>query len=208
MTEQTVPAEQTQPAPAAPQAEPAEEAFDAERAMRTIRALRDEVKQFKGAAKELDVLRAEAKRVEDAKLSESEKAAKRLAELEQELNTTRNALVSTRRTSLVTTIASQMQANDPNDANIVQATAHIDPDAEGADKLVRAAIVDLQKTKAYLFRNAAGSASFNSADGTTHAETDAQRRARIYGGGGSIFDPQSARALGGGVVISSKNLGG
>lgn len=61
-----------------------EEPFDKSRAMSTIAKLRDEVKAGKGTAKELAEARARLKELEDAKLSDSEKQANRIRELEAE----------------------------------------------------------------------------------------------------------------------------
>ncbi len=74
----------------APQAD-ADEPFDRARAMDTIAKLRDFEKQAKAQQRELDALRAEKKKADDAQLSEAEKwrkeadeARARVAELETE----------------------------------------------------------------------------------------------------------------------------
>lgn len=61
-----------------------EEPFDKSRAMATIAKLRDELKAGKGTAKELAEARTKLKELEDAKLSDSEKQANRIKELEAE----------------------------------------------------------------------------------------------------------------------------
>lgn len=73
------------PAPADPPASPPkpdEEPFDRDRAMRTIEALRTEVKDAKALKKQVDELTAKVSAHESEKLSESEKLAKKVTDLE------------------------------------------------------------------------------------------------------------------------------
>lgn len=63
------------------QEEPKEE-FDKDRAMNTIKKLRDEEKQWHKERKELEALKAEKNKAEEAKLDEVQKAIKRAEEAE------------------------------------------------------------------------------------------------------------------------------
>jgi hypothetical protein len=79
--------ELAQPEPPAPEPakpEPDDEAFDKDRAMATIHKLREQEKAGKAAARERDELKARLEALEHEKLSDQEKQAKRLADLEAE----------------------------------------------------------------------------------------------------------------------------
>lgn len=185
--------------------------FDKDRALATIKKLREFEKQAKAQAKELDDLRAKTKQAEDAKLSEQERLAKRVAELEQAVKERETLiqdrearLTETRRAALVARLAGNLGARDTGDANILAATAGVDPNAETAEADAKRAIEALKKAKPYLFGGAGGVEPFNPPAGGQNGatETDAQRRMRLYGGGGNIFDVATGRAAGGGVIIA------
>lgn len=64
------------------------------------------------------------------------------------------------------------------------------------------ALKELAKHKPHWTRKQAAQLSAtNPAQAQASGETDAQRRARIYGAGGGIFDPNVARGHGGGVLF-------
>ena len=70
------------------------------------------------------------------------------------------------------------------------------PDPESLDS----ALKRLVKSKPYLKTQPPAASPANPARSEPMGETDAQRRARLFGGGGGIFDPDMARRLGGGVL--------
>lgn len=207
-------AEQDSEQPKTPETPPVQDAaddFDKDRAMATIHKLREFEKAAKSQLKDMDDLRAKLKALEDAKLSDQEKLAARLKEVEgkaQELEAKRleaeAQLVRERKATRVAQIAGQLNAYDPLDPNFLAAVADIDPNAEGAQKAIQSAIEALKKTKPYLFRQGSPNlAAFNpGAGGGPVPESDAARRQRLYtGGGANPFDPEVARAKGGGVIF-------
>jgi len=199
------------PAPVVPPIDtPSGDDFDRERAMATIHKLREFEKTAKQSLKELDELRAKVKADEEAKLTEAEKLQKRMAELEKTI-ADKDAAIAEReakvkdadRRVLVAKVATGLGAVDATDANILLATAEIDPASGTATKDIQTALEVLQKAKPYLFRQPGQVEPFNVGQGTQgQSETVEQRRARIYGGGGSLFDTGTAKARGGGVIIS------
>lgn len=194
----------------APETDAPADDFDKDRALATIKKLREFEKVAKAQAKELDELRAARKAADDATLSETERLKKRAAELEATVTAREAALAEreaaiaeAKRANLVIRLAGSLGAHDPADANILAAVADVDPSDPGAAKAVQQALDGLKKAKPYLFKAAGQVAPVNPAGGgSPTGETDAQRRARLWGGGGNIFDPSTGRNLGGGVVIS------
>jgi hypothetical protein len=189
VTDETKPVagETPAPAPAAqPSETPAEEPFDKDRAMALIAKLRDEAKDAKALKARLDKLDADAKKAKDAELSETEQLKKRLAETEAAAKDAQDKLVAERRRSLVVTVASAMHANDPQDANILQVTVGVDPDATDAETQVKKIVGELAKAKPYLFRQA-GQERFN--PGANGTETDAQRMQRLLRRTGQASTP-------------------
>lgn len=176
MTEDTAQAQQAEQAQTAP-AETAEEPFDKERAMALITKLRDEVKDRAQLQKRLDAIEAERKAAAEKDMTEIERIKAQLAETAKAAQDAQEKLTGERRRSLVVTVASRMGANDPQDANILQAVASIDPSAAEAETQVKQTLDALAKAKPYLFK-VAGQASFNPAGSGT--ETDRQRLDRIY----------------------------
>ena len=159
------------------------EEFDKERAMATIKKLRDFEKTAKAQLKELEDLRAAKQVAEDAKLSESERLQKQLEETKAQAQTAETErqkalaeLTAERRLNQVTRIAGTLGAIDPNDANIVAATATLDPTSATAEADTRAAIEALKTAKPYLFRQAPGARvePFNPGTASGNAQTDQQ----------------------------------
>lgn len=152
-----------------------------------------------------DALKAaadELAKIKESQLSETEKLTKRLAELEaakQQAETrTRETLIR----SAVISEAAKLNFNDPEDAyRLIDVTGLTIADSgkvEGAPEAVKL----LAESRKYLLKNSNPAlSSFNPAGGNEPvSETDAQKRARIYGSGGHIFDAGRAEQAGGGVV--------
>jgi hypothetical protein len=70
------------------------------------------------------------------------------------------------------------------------------PDSESLDQALKRLI----KAKPYLKTQPPASSPANPARTEPAGETDSQRRSRLFGGGGGIFDADTARAMGGGVL--------
>lgn len=144
----------------------------------------------------------ELAKIKESQLSETEKLTKRLAELEaakQQAETrTRETLIR----SAVISEAAKLNFNDPEDAyRLIDVTGLTIADSgkvEGAPEAVKL----LAESRKYLLKNSNPAlSSFNPAGGNEAvSETDAQKRARIYGSGGHIFDTGRAEQAGGGVV--------
>jgi len=154
--------------------------------------------------KRLRDLEAQQQAAMEAELSESERQAKRLADMERELVQQQQA---TRSLALESAVAMRANALGIVDAEV--AVALLDRDALEYDDTGRPnpesldmALKRLIKAKPYLKTAQAPSSPANPARSEPVGETDQQRRARLYGGGGGIFDPVVAASLGGGVVTN------
>jgi hypothetical protein len=154
--------------------------------------------------KRLRDLEAQQQAVRDQELTESERQAKRFAEMEQALADQQQA---TRSLALESAVA--MRANTLGIVDAEVAVALLDRDALDYDDTGRPdpssldmALKQLIKAKPYLKTATAPSSPANPARSEPVGETDAQRRARLYGGGGGMFDPATAASMGGGVVTS------
>ena len=146
---------------------------------------------------------ARLKEIEDAQKSELEKLQERLTQFEDQAKQMAAENKRLKLDAKIASIAGTLGAVDPRDPNFVMATQAIDPDGAGADDEIKKAIEALKAQRPYLFGQVQSPAvaGFNPADGAggPQRETDAQRRARIYGSGGEIFDVEKATARGGGV---------
>ena len=153
--------------------------------------------QLKAAATKLS-------QIEESQKTEEQKLKDALAKLEAEMSTYRQENQTLKLTQKVASIAGLLGAINPRDANFMQAASGIDPNGDGADKTIQEALESLKATHPYLFRaQGAHVQAFNpdgtSAPGVGQQETEAQALARIRGGGGSVWDSNTAKARGGGV---------
>lgn len=156
--------------------------------------------------KRLREFEAQQQAAAEAEMSESERSAKRLAEMEQALA---EQQAHTRSLALESAVAMRANALGIVDAEVAVALLDRDalefdaggrPDPEGLDQ----ALKQLIKAKPYLKQPVAPSSPANPARSEPVGETDAQRRARLFGGGGGIFDADRARQMGGGVVTPER----
>jgi hypothetical protein len=131
----------------------------------------------------------------------AEQNAAKVAEYEARLAEGEAALQAERRNTLAVTIATQLGAIDPTDANFVSAVAGIEITAEDAAAQIQQALTALKEARPYLFSTGKPNlASFNPSGQPQNppAETDEQRRTRLYSGGSrAFFDTTGA---GGGVI--------
>lgn len=165
-----------------PQVEtPVEEPFDQERAMKTIEKLRSIEKQYKKDQKELERLQAEEKKRADAQLSEIEREKKRADELASENAKIKSDLLRREvvdEVGLPATFASRLQG----------ATK---------DELLADA-KELAKTLPQL--KVAPKVPATNPGNANAPESEAQKRARIFGAPANPFDIESVKAKGGGVI--------
>lgn len=205
----TPPEPKTEPEPATPKT------FDES----YVKELRAEAaknrKAAKDAKKALDEIRQTQEAADAKKLEEqgewqklAEQNATKVKEAEAKLAEQDVALKAERRSALAISIATQLGAIDPTDANFQSAVGAIDIAADDAETKIRQALEALKVARPYLFGTGKPNlASFNPATGSTEptAETPTERRQRIYGGGASkVFDAKAAEKRGGGVIYTQK----
>ena len=160
-----------------------EEPFDRERAMNTIHQLREIEKQAKRDAKELEHFKAEEQKRKDADLSEAERLRKQLddmtkAKTELEMSVMRRDVIA--ETGLPAAFADRLKGATKDE---------LLADA----KALKESLPQLKQQSQPVTNP--GNASMN--------ETDAQKRERLFGPqGNTIFDMESVKKMGGGVVNS------
>lgn len=170
--------------PAQPASEQ-EEPFDKDRAMKTIQNLRAIEKQAKQDQKELETLRAEQKKRAEAEMTEAEKLRKQADELAAQ-----NAKLQ-----------SEMLRRD--------VIAEVGLPAIFADRLKGATkeelLADANELKKILPQNKqAPTLNPTNPSNASTAETEAQKRERLFGRQSNIFDINAIEATGGGVVWKQK----
>jgi hypothetical protein len=188
MPDETLPTTETV-APAAQAAavteSPTEEAFDKERALRTIHAQREEMKEAKAQLKELAALKAEAAKRAEAEMTEAERLKKQADEAQQE------------------------NARLKSDILRRDVVAETGLPAIFADRLKgdtkEAMLADAQEIMKALPQNKVNPKvpATNPANGEM-VESDAQKRARLFGTQNNVFDLKAIEANGGGVVWNTK----
>ena len=192
MTEEIKPTGET---PAAqPQAEaqpvtqtppPAEEVFDKERAMATINALRTIEKQAKQDQKELARLKADEQKRADAELSEIDRLKKQFADAEAEkvklqADILRRDVVA--KTGLPAVFADRLKGTTEEEMT--------------ADAQEILKVLPQIKSPPHLPPTQPGNGQI--------AETEQQKRDRLFGQNGNVFDIKTIEAGGGGVVWTTK----
>lgn len=186
-----------QDAPPAPQSTPAQDApkvFDAA----YVDELRKEAAKYRTELRKLQTAR-EAE--ENATLSEVERAKREAATLAEQYTATKQALRAERARLVVMTEAQALGLDGSLAAELLTPDK-LEYDDDDKPKSVKSAL----KALADRFPALAGSQArtANPARGGLPTETDAQRRARLSGGGGlGFFDPETAERLGGGVRYNS-----
>jgi hypothetical protein len=206
--EPTQPIENDTPSPTPPPEPAPAKTFD-ESYVKDLRAeLVKHRKDAKAAQKRLSELEEAQAAAETAELEAqgqwqalAEQNAAKVAEYEAKLAEREAALQAERRNSLAVTTATQLGAIDPTDANFTNAVAGIDISADDAQAQIQQALTALKEIRPYLFGTGKPNlASFNPSGQPQDppAETDDQRRARLYSGGSrAFFDKAGA---GGGVI--------
>lgn len=144
--------------------------------------------------------------IEDAQKTELEKLQEQLQQATDQMQALSVENAQRELQTTVARIAGQLGAVDSYDANFTMATQAIDPHGDGAEDKIKSSIEAIKEQKPYLFgKPQQGVEPFNPAAspaGSGASETDADRRARIYGGGGSVWDPDVIAKTGGGVLLS------
>lgn len=162
-----------------------EEAFDKERALRTIHAQREEMKEAKAQLKELATLKAEAAKRAEAEMTEADLLKKQAAEAKEENARLKSDILRrdvVAETGLPAIFADRLKG-DTKEAMLAD-----------AQEIMKA--LPQQKVNPKV-------SATNPANGEM-VETDAQKRARLFGTPNNIFDIKSIEAQGGGVVWNTK----
>jgi hypothetical protein len=164
--------------------QPAEEVFDKDRAMDTIHKLREVEKQAKKEKQELEQLRADKAKRDEAEMTEAQRLQKQKADVEAEnarlkADLLRREVIA--EVNLPSTLADRLQGTTKEEL------------LADAKKLAEL----LPKTKQAPTLNAT-----NPPNGQG-AETDAQKRERLFGKPLDIFDKETIERAGGGVVWKS-----
>jgi hypothetical protein len=175
------------PAQAASDTVEQQEAWDQERAKQTIQNLRAIEKQANKERKELQELRQREEERRLSAMTELEKLQKQAAEL-ADANAKLNMEVLKRDVIAETGLPAQL-------ADRLRGTNKEEMLADAKELL---AILPTQQTKQPPRINATNPAN------ATANETDAQRRERLFGRNGKVFDIDSIIKGGGGVVINNK----
>lgn len=151
--------------------------------------------QLKAAADELA-------KIKESQLSEQEKLQKRLAELETARDEAEMRARETLIKAAIVTEAARLNFNDPEDAYRLMELKALEI-ADGRVVGVAEAVKALAESRKYLIKSAGKPLEpFDpAATGGQLKETDAQRRARLFSGGGQqFFDTEAATRAGGGVI--------
>ncbi len=178
-TTQTPTAPTTQTTPATQSVTPGQdpegegEAFDAERAMSLIRKLRQEAKEATAQMKELEQLRAEKKAADEAKLSEQERQANRIKQLEAEVEHERTERQERTNRYEVQLHAAKLGIVDPEAAVKLLDWGQLEYDADGRPSDVDKALKQLVKDRPYLA--GAPAAQVAATNGATRASTPGSR---------------------------------
>ena len=158
---------------------PIEEPFDKDRAMSTIHSLREIEKKAKQDAKELAALKAEKQKQIDATLSETDRLKKQADDLAKD-NAKLQAEIICNAVGLPATFAERLKGTTREE---------MQADAEALVKSLPQAVKPTIKVSPTNPANAQST------------ETEAQKRARIFGQHGNVFDADTIRAKGGGVFL-------
>jgi hypothetical protein len=120
----------------------------------------------------------------------AEQNVAKTADLESQLAEREAALQTERRNTLAVSVATQLGAIDPTDANVQTAVVAIDIAVDDAEAQIRQALEALKASRPYLFGTGKPNLAPFNPSGQPQPEpkeTPAQQRERIRGGGGKSF---------------------
>jgi len=157
--------------------------------------------------KKLEEFENQEKERAEAELSEMEKLQRQIEQLSSEKELTQKKANEILIKSAVIAQAAALNFNDPEDAFALVDKSQFELDGSKVSG-VKEALEELAKSKPYMLqttRKPIGNATNPGDNITGKGETDAQRRARLYGlGTGSWMTPEGARQHGGGVIDIEK----
>jgi hypothetical protein len=161
------------------------EEWDKERAKETILKLREIEKQARQDKKELELLKAEKSKRDEAEMTESQRNAKRAEEAEARTKQLESDIIRRdviAETGLPAVFTDRLKGTTKEEML--------------ADALELAKTLPTLKTAPHI-------PPTNPQNANT-SETDAQKRERLFGKQGNIFDMETIKAQGGGVVWNNK----
>ena len=162
-----------------------EEAFDKERALRTIHAQREEMKEAKAQLKELATLKAEAAKRAEAEMTEADRLKKQAADAQEENARLKSDILKrdvVAETGLPAIFADRLKG-DTKEAMLAD-----------AQEIMKA--LPQQKVNPKVSATNPANAEL--------VETDAQKRARLFGTQQNAFNIDAIKQAGGGVVWNTK----
>jgi len=153
--------------------------------------------------KKLEEFESQEKERAEAELSEMEKLQRQIQQLNAEKELTQKQANEILVKSAVIAQAAALNFNDPEDAFALVDKSQFELDG-GKVSGVKEALEELAKSKPYMLqttRKPVGTVTNPGDNVTGKGETDAQRRARLYGiSTGAWMTPEGAKKLGGGVI--------
>jgi flagellar biosynthesis GTPase FlhF len=175
----------------------------------TRKALKSANRESAQRRKRLEELEALEKQREEAELSEMEKLQKQIAEQKSEIERVQKEALQVRVKSAVIAKASEMGFYDPEDAFNLVDRSKFEITDEGKVDGVSEALEALKESKPYMIKKArpagVGQPTFPGENVIGTGETEAQQRARIFGGQHqNLFTPEGAKKHGGGVIEIEK----
>lgn len=156
---------------------------------RTRKALADANKEAAARRKKLEAFEAQEAKRKQAEMTELERAEARLNELEKRVQEAEAGRKQALVRAAVIAQATAQGFRDPEDALRYLDTSEVEITEEGRVSDVSALLKELGKQKPYLLQPQGSVGATNPGRGQAQGETPEQRRARLFGGGGSDLGP-------------------
>lgn len=170
----------------------------------TRKALKAANKEAADRRKKLDAFEQAETERKTAEMTEAQKLQARLEKLEAEKNDAlAKAAANLKRAAILSKAGGFIDPDDVVGALAGKLEINDAGQVEGLDE----ALKELGKAKPHWLKQEKGAPRLNAGNpgnANGDGETEAQRRARIYGGGSSLFD-SNAQGRGGGVILSGKD---
>ncbi len=156
---------------------------------RTRKALADANKEAAARRKKLEAFEAQEAKRKQAEMTELEKAEARLNELEKRAEQAEAGRKQALVRAAVIAQATAQGFRDPEDALRYLDTSEVEIAEDGKVGDVSALLKELGKQKPYLLQPQGSVGATNPGRGQAQGETPDQRRARLFGSGGSDLGP-------------------
>jgi seryl-tRNA synthetase len=156
---------------------------------RTRKALADANKEAASRRKRLEALEADAAERKKAEMTESERLKQQVAELEKRATEAEAGRKQALVRAAVIAQATAQGFRDPEDALRYLDTSEVEIAEDGKVGDVSALLKELGTQKPYLLQPQGSVGATNPGRGQAQGETPDQRRARLFGSGGSDLGP-------------------